>query len=49
MNKYGKIVYIDSDGNQQEVKIERHISRKYYGKTLFSKLPHAVKKNKNKC
>ena len=45
LNKYGKIVYIDSDGNQQEVKIESPISRKYYGKTVFLKLPNEVKEN----
>ncbi len=45
LNKYGKIVYIDSDGNQQEIKIESPISRKYYGKTVFLKLPNEVKEN----
>ena len=45
LTKYGKLTYIDSDGIKQEVEIESAISSKYYGKTIFLKIPTNVTKD----
>lgn len=38
--KYGKIVYKDSGGKTRTLKYENPIKSKYYGKTIFMKVPN---------
>lgn len=39
LHKYGKIVYKDSSGVEEQIEIESAISNNYYGKVIYLKVP----------
>ena len=45
LTKYGKIIYKDNDGIEQEVEIASAVSKRTYGKTLYLKVPKEIDKN----
>lgn len=46
LTKYGKIVYKDSSGKTRTLKYESPISKKYFGKNVFMKVPSEVENSK---
>lgn len=40
LNKYGKIIYKDSEGEERELEFENAVGREYLGKVLFIKVPN---------
>ena len=47
LHKYGKIVYKDSSGVEQTMEIENSISRKYFGKIIYLKVPNDIEEAKD--
>ena len=39
LNKYGKIIYKDSEGEECELKFTNAVGKKYLGKVLYLKVP----------
>lgn len=46
LQNYGKVIYKDSDGLEQTVDIQSPITKTYYGKTIFLKVPVEVEASK---
>ena len=42
LRNYGKLIYKDSEGESKEVKIESAISRNYFGKIIYLKVPNEM-------
>lgn len=47
LTRHGKILYKNANGEDEEIAIESAISRRYYGKTIFLKLPKEVTNETN--
>ena len=47
LNKYGKIIYKDSEGIMQEISIESALDRSYMGKYVYIKIPSDISSNSN--
>lgn len=46
LHKYGKIVYKDSSGVEEEIEVESAVSRKYFGKIIYLKVPIEIEEAK---
>ncbi len=47
LNKYGKIIYKDSEGIRQEISIESALDRSYMGKYVYIKIPNDISNDSN--
>ena len=47
LNKYGKIIYKDSEGIMQEISIESALDKSYMGKYVYIKIPSDISSNSN--
>ena len=42
LDKYGRIIYKDSSGTEEEIKVKNPISKQYYGKVVFISVPNEI-------
>ena len=47
LNKYGKIIYKDSEGEERELKFVNALGRTYFGKVLYLKVPEDFETSKD--
>lgn len=47
LDKYGKIIYKDSEGISQEISIESALDRSYMGKYVYIKIPNDISSDSN--